>query len=191
VFRALEWLHRLGIVHRDVSLENILIDANDNVKIIDFGASSLQKKCGGAVGKKPYQAPESHLGEHDGIAGDCFALGVTLFSLLMRDYPWLFTSPKEACRKYRFAEAHGVGKFLQQKFGSQSGKFCPAEVSSTGVLRLLLGLLDFDPSSRWHIRKLEAVADTAGFTEDDQPRGSASAWRLEWLYADVKDSASL
>ena len=40
---GIEYIHKLGIVHRDLKPENLLLDHNNNIKIVDFGLSNLYK----------------------------------------------------------------------------------------------------------------------------------------------------
>ena len=74
-----------GVVHRDLKLENILIDKCLNVKIADFGLAlsgdteSLTSFCG----SQGYMAPElEEKKEHRGTETDIFSLGVILFILV-------------------------------------------------------------------------------------------------------------
>ncbi|VDD96977.1 unnamed protein product, partial [Enterobius vermicularis] len=61
IVSAIEYCHSLGVVHRDLKLENLLLDKNYNIKIVDFGFSNfysndntLKTFCG----SPPYAAPE-------------------------------------------------------------------------------------------------------------------------------------
>lgn len=56
---ALYQCHKQSVYHCDVSLENILLDAQDDCKLVDFGLALSPDRIGkGARGKKPYMAPE-------------------------------------------------------------------------------------------------------------------------------------
>ena len=98
IFTAVCWLHDLGVAHRDLSLENILLTDNGGsmqVKLIDFGMSTTQRVCKRELrGKQSYQAPEMHGPEYDAFLADEFALGVVLFAMAVQDYPWTSTKKK-------------------------------------------------------------------------------------------------
>jgi len=89
VFVALRWLHSRGIAHLDISLENILLggECESEVKLIDFGLSTLNRTCLESGGKRSYIAPEMLRGPYDPFDSDAFAAGVVLFSLASRMYP--------------------------------------------------------------------------------------------------------
>ena len=44
LINAVEYMHTIGIAHRDIKPENILLDQEDNIKIIDFGLSNFYQK---------------------------------------------------------------------------------------------------------------------------------------------------
>ena len=83
----------LGLVHRDISPDNILVHRNGTVKVVDFG---IAKAAGGAgatrtgtlKGKVAYMPPEQLRGETLDRRVDVFALGVVLFELLAGHRPW-------------------------------------------------------------------------------------------------------
>ncbi|VDM64138.1 unnamed protein product [Angiostrongylus costaricensis] len=89
---AVAYLHHKGIVHRDLKAENILLDKNNNVKIIDFGFSNMQapsQLLRTWCGSPPYAAPELLLGkEYDGLKADMWSLGVILYILVTGGFPF-------------------------------------------------------------------------------------------------------
>ena len=74
----------LGLVHRDVSPQNILISFEGSVKVIDFGIARAlgrisETQTGGMKGKFGYMSPEQAQGEEVDLRTDIFALGVVLW----------------------------------------------------------------------------------------------------------------
>jgi len=98
---ALEYAHsmsdsagqRLEIVHRDVSLENILVTYSGQVKLVDFGVAKARildsyTSQGTLKGKYSYMAPELVRGEHPDHRLDIFALGVVMYAALLGQLPF-------------------------------------------------------------------------------------------------------
>ncbi len=78
----------LGIVHRDISPQNVVVTFTGDVKIVDFGVAksdargvSEQTKSGKLKGKVPYMSPEQARGEPIDARSDLFATGILLFEL--------------------------------------------------------------------------------------------------------------
>ena len=83
----------MGIIHRDIKPENLLIDENDRVKITDFGVSLMavngDDHIKNAAGSTLYFSPEICSGKgYRGKKSDIWALGVTLYQLCFRKYPF-------------------------------------------------------------------------------------------------------
>jgi hypothetical protein len=104
--RGLEAIHRAGIIHRDISPENLMITAGDEVKIIDLGVAKLQDpdavsqtRTGIFVGKLRYASPEQlgflPEGETIDARADIYALGMVLVELLTGRPPYEAKSPHE------------------------------------------------------------------------------------------------
>ncbi|HVY49214.1 MAG TPA: serine/threonine-protein kinase, partial [Minicystis sp.] len=98
----------LGIVHRDVSPQNLLVGHDGIVKIIDFGVakatSNLHRTTVGQIkGKAGFMAPEQTKGSAVDRRTDVFALGVVLFQLLTGKHP--FRGDNEFAIMMRLADA--------------------------------------------------------------------------------------
>ena len=84
-------MHKNGVVHRDLKLENILLDEQMNVRLVDFGFSTYTniKKLSSFKGTKVYMAPEMlERKQYDGRKVDVFSAGVILFSLIHGIFPF-------------------------------------------------------------------------------------------------------
>jgi len=154
MFSAVQWMHDLGVAHRDLSLENILLTdvggSELQIKIIDFGMCTLSRTCRGEVrGKQSYQAPEMHLdAEYSAFLADEFAIGVTMFAMAAQDYPWTSTKPS-VCQLNEYVGMFGFRKFLQKrKLRRGSGEYL-IQVFSPALVEVLEGLLQKQPSSRY------------------------------------------
>jgi eukaryotic-like serine/threonine-protein kinase len=84
---ALESLHALGIIHRDVKSANVLIRTDDIVKLTDFGISRLpaevaRQSGGTAPGTGAYMAPEQVMGQPLDARADLYAAAIVMFEML-------------------------------------------------------------------------------------------------------------
>ena len=103
ILTALQYCHRKQIAHRDIKLENILLDENKNVKLIDFGFSTCipnDKKIKMFCGTPSYMAPEIVMKEeYAGPPADIWAAGVLLYALMNGCFPFRGVTDKELYRR--------------------------------------------------------------------------------------------
>lgn len=92
VGEALDYAHASKVVHRDVKPANILITAENRVKITDFGIARLESSNltmeGQLLGTPNYMAPEQIQGREVDHRADLFSLGVVLYEMLTRHKPF-------------------------------------------------------------------------------------------------------
>ncbi len=92
VAEALDYAHSRGVVHRDVKPANILINADNRVKITDFGIARMDTSNltmeGQLLGTPNYMAPEQIQGRDVDHRADIFSLGVVFYEMVTRKKPF-------------------------------------------------------------------------------------------------------
>ncbi|XP_066170506.1 hormonally up-regulated neu tumor-associated kinase-like [Sylvia atricapilla] len=153
ILSAVEHLHCQGIVHRDLKIENFLLDENNNIKIIDFGLSNtarfeglsqelLHTQCGSPA----YAAPELLAHKKYGPKVDVWSIGVSMFAMLTGTLP--FT-----------VEPFNI-KQLHQKMLIGEISPIPSDISPGKALQavhFMQTLLEPDPAKRPGVK--EAIKD--------------------------------
>ena len=139
IVAGLQCIHENGYAHRDLSLENILI--NENIcKICDFGlVMKITQRSSVAVGKLNYMAPEVFSGqEYAPEAADMWSLGIILFMLLTGGA--LATEPSRSDPRFVFLQENGIRALLEL--------WNMEENIPDSAVELLDGLLQIHPNQR-------------------------------------------
>lgn len=139
IIDGLSYIHSKGVAHRDIKLDNILLDGKGNVKIADFGVSRqiqgdqvMKEQCGTPA----YIAPEILRNRGYGLNVDLWSVGVVLFAMLYGTVPFKAQTMEE----------------LHQLI--LKGKYLLKEDISVEARDLLRGLLEINPKKRLSCRKI-------------------------------------
>jgi serine/threonine-protein kinase len=166
VAEGLAAAHRAGVLHRDVKPGNLLLDADDTVKMVDFGIAEVAGEAaarltanGQVIGSGAYLAPERALGRPAGPAADFYSLGCVLYELLTGARP--FRSPSAA------GQAHAHVHTAPVRPSARRPGIPPA------VDAVVLGLMAKDPAARPDDGMTLAAMLRAAALADSRPDGAA------------------
>ncbi|MDW3226944.1 MAG: serine/threonine protein kinase [Acidobacteriota bacterium] len=163
--------HRIGAIHRDLKPQNIMIDADGNAKIMDFGIArftEMERVTGSGVmiGTPEYMSPEqAELGEVD-ARSDIYSLGVVLFEMVTGRVPFEGATPLSLAMKHKMEVPRNVREWNAQ---------VPA-----GLAAVIARCLEKDPAKRYpSAEELKAALEDAGrdipTAEWPAPAGAAAA----------------
>lgn len=157
VFSGISYLHSKKIIHRDIKLENLLIEENKEellIKIIDFESCTNQIKTNFCErqGSLPYMSPEVILGKYNEKC-DVWSAGVCLFVLLTGQYPFVGYTKEEIEDKILYEDfdgcalngisneaVHLIRRLLEK---NQNKRFSAAEAARHGwILRNSYGFVE-------------------------------------------------
>ena len=148
---ALEYMHEeVSICHRDMKLENILIDSQLTFKVIDLGlsASGDLSRVTGAVGSPSYVAPEVLTDyQYDGKRVDLFSMGVLLFIMVQGKFPHGTKILKD--KYYDMIKNKRYDAYFKAVDGTRL---------STNFKELIVSLLAFNPGERPTIAQIRKSA---------------------------------
>jgi serine/threonine protein phosphatase PrpC len=106
--RAVDSLHRAGVIHRDIKPDNVILTPDGGLKLIDLGVARVPEledfPASQIPGTPSYMAPEMLEGESIGDeATDLYALGVTVYRMFTRGYPYGEIDPYMTPRFTKYA----------------------------------------------------------------------------------------
>ena len=141
---ALCYLHERGVAHRDIKPENIVLDSAWNPVLIDFGLCTEQKSCLSQTicGTLFFLPPEIiNDDEYDAMKADIWSLGITIYVLLTKRYPFSKSNPKVVRE-----EIQHIDMILKSSLGQN-------------MYELLSKMLVVDPSQRKTAQELKVEID--------------------------------
>ncbi|KAJ3786827.1 kinase-like domain-containing protein [Lentinula aff. detonsa] len=115
ICEGVEYLHSLGLAHRDLKLDNCVMTTDNVVKLIDFGTATVfhypgkttHNKAKGIVGSDPYLAPEVMTDEeYDPRKTDVWSVAVIFLCMVLRRFPWKRPDVKNDASFRAFVNAH-------------------------------------------------------------------------------------
>lgn len=175
IVSGLMYLHSHNIIHGDIKPDNLLVSAAGKVKIGDFSVSQVFEDDNDKLRRSPgtpvFTAPECCVGDrYHGKCADTWAVGVTLYCMILGKYPFL-------------------GETLQDTYDKivNNPIILPDDMNPL-LKNLLEGLLCKDPTQRL---TLESVCQHEWFLGDEGPIPQFSCWcQRQKLQKDVQDGSA-
>ena len=109
ILEGLVEAHRLGVIHRDLKPQNIMVDMEGNAKITDFGIARSTKTKGLTgpgviIGTPEYMSPEQVEGKPVDQRSDLYSLGIILYELVTGKLPFEGDTPLSVAVKHKIEE---------------------------------------------------------------------------------------
>lgn len=108
ILSGVTYLHSMGLAHRDLKLDNVVVNEHGIMKIIDFGSATVFRYpfendlvlASGIVGSDPYLAPEVYdLSKYDPQPTDVWSLAIIFCCMTLRRFPW--KAPRVSDNSYK------------------------------------------------------------------------------------------
>lgn len=182
--QALAAAHAVGVVHRDIKPANILLDANGNATVADFGIALVTSRpsrelAGSTTGTPHYMSPEQSLGEPVDGRSDVYALGVVLYEMLTGTCPFVGRNATEVIAKHISAPIPKVSELAPE--------------TPVALVKLVERMLAKDPAGRPTaaelVRELSAASTPDALLRPSQVR--RRRWKRRGIYLAVAAAGAL
>jgi serine/threonine-protein kinase len=180
VCEAIDYIHRHGVIHRDIKSNNIKISSEGKVKLLDFGIAKGQgsqqlTQVGSVIGTLQYLAPELIRGGTADASGDIWALGVLLYEMVTGRVPFEAETVGDLCDR--------IGR-VQYTPPAQVNPGVPREVAA-----VITRCLRKNPQERYHTAA-DLLADARKLsTTVSKPGVSQSVSQAASVYVEEKASS--
>lgn len=152
VTQSIQYCHSKNVTHRDVKLENILLNKDMSPMLIDFGFSTCmpsEQKVKMFCGTPSYMAPEIvNKVEYRGPPADCWALGILLYVLLCGQFPFKGTLLNQLNSNYLFLKTQKGNNDADLYAKINKGKYILHDHLSNGSKNLISFILKVQPEDR-------------------------------------------
>lgn len=186
VLRALEHAHSMGIIHRDVKPQNIMITRDGAIKVMDFGIAKVLNSetitmTDKAIGTVNYISPEQASGKTVGFSSDIYSVGVMLYEMTTGTLPFVADSPM------------AVAMMQIQNEPQEPTELCPE--LPLGLEQIILKAMRKEPDDRFSSceamdKALALVVDDPTTVFSDHSSGDKKR-RVKGLSGSTKPKATL
>ena len=152
ILSALAFAHQKSVIHRDIRPSNVLINLDDDVKVADFGTSTLLQEKQFAttkIGSPPYMAPEQFEGKAV-FASDVYSAGSLFYEMVSGFPPVVLANPMEIYKRVKAGQLTPL---------SQKNSLVPPELNRVIMKTLAPDLKERYPQARDVLNDLEHLAD--------------------------------
>ncbi|RIB08026.1 kinase-like domain-containing protein [Gigaspora rosea] len=147
LINGVNYLHQMGIAHRDLKLDNCMMDESGILKIIDFGCSTVFKNpfdtkisfSKGPYGSDPYICPESYNKDpYDPRLADIWAIGIIFICMHMGRFPWMIAKTSESSFRAYLSNPDKLFKKIPEKSRSLIKKMLDVNVENRATIKDIL-----------------------------------------------------
>ncbi|KAL7266869.1 Nitrogen permease reactivator protein [Rhizina undulata] len=177
ILSGVTYLHGMGLAHRDLKLDNVVVNEFGILKIIDFGSASVFRypfendivEAHGIVGSDPYLAPEvCNEPKYDPQPADIWSLAIIFCCMTLRRFPW--KAPRQSDNSFKLFSSPPDGPQEKKEEKAQAPPVPsqpPQSITSSAL-----------PTSRNHQRPSTAVNERATPKGSDGASGSVPTSRV-------------